>query len=235
MDNERIIRRIKRLLALAEGNANKNESHLAFLQAQEMMVKYAVDPSEITDDEEVREVLDSSGSEYKRLYWYERQLARIVARNFRCKNYLQWVRPEGRVQKLNKIKFMGLEKDVELASAMYKLVISAIEYYTHLHVKENGIGIRHHTQSLKDDYMRGFVEGLERKFEEQIESQEWGLVLVIPKEVEEKYKEEVTGKGTRYIIPSVESQESYQQGYRDGNAIDYTKSTIDKERMNEYV
>lgn len=224
--NDRITRRIKALLSLAEDKSNVNESHLAFLQAQQMMIKYGVDPSELTDDDEVKEILEKSGTDYKRLYWYERKLANTVAKNFRCKNFIRWKHFKGKVQKQSRIEFMGLESDVELASAMYRLVISAIEFYAHKHIKENGLGVRHHTQSLKDDYMRGFIDGLERKFEEQIHSQEWGLILVIPKEVEERYSAEITEKGRSYSIPPVETQESYKQGYKEGNAIDYKKETI---------
>lgn len=232
--NDRIIRRIKRLVSLAEGNANMEESHSAFLQAQAMMVKYGVDPNEITDDDEVKEVLSQNGTDYKRLYWYERKLAFIVAKNFRCKNFIRWKHVKGKTQKQYRVEFMGLEADVELASSMYRLVLSAIEFYTQRYVRKHGIGVRHHTQSLKDDYMRGFIDGLERKFVEQIESQEWGLALVIPKEVEEKFSIEITRKGRVWRIPQIESQESYQQGYEDGNAIDYNKSTINKkENENE--
>lgn len=226
-DTDRILRRIKGLLATAEGEANINESHTAFLKAQEMMVKYGVDPSDVTDNEEVKEVFDRTGTDYKRLYWYERNLARIIAKNFRCKNYIRWTKLEGDRQKKNRIEFMGLEEDVLLASEMYRLVVDAINFYAQKHIKKYGKGIRRHTQSLKDDYMMGFIAGLERKFEEQIEGQEWGLVLVVPKEVEDKFKREITGKAATYNIPRVEEQESYQEGYRDGNGIDYKKETID--------
>lgn len=235
MENDRIIRRIKRLLATAEGEANINESHTAFLLAQEMMVKYGVDPHELTEDEEILEVLEMQGTEYKRLYWYERKLAGIVSRNFRCKYYYRSKHVEGKLQIQRRIVFMGTEQDVELATAMYRLVVSAIEYYTQRYVKVNGIGIRSHTQSLKNDYMSGFISGLDKKFEEQIQTQEWGLVLVIPKEVEEKYDEIVTGKGIPMTIPQVESQESYRQGYEDGHSIDYKKETIDERTDEQYV
>lgn len=226
-NNDRIIRRIKGLLELAEGEANMNESHSAFLQAQKMMVKYGVDPSELTDDEKVIEVLESSGTDFKRLYWYERELASIVAKNFRCKSYINNRYIEGKSQVQRQIMFMGAEQDVQLATEMYKLVTSAMEFYTQRYVKKNSLGVRSHTQSLKNDYMNGFIDGLERKFEEQIQSQEWRLVLVVPKEVEERFDEVVTGKGLDYNIPQLESDETYQQGYKDGNAIDYQKETID--------
>lgn len=226
-NNDRIIRRIKGLLELAEGEANVNESHSAFLQAQKMMVKYGVEPNELTEDKDVLEVLESSGTDYKRLYWYERELASIVAKNFRCKNWIRSRNIEGRTQIQRKIMFMGADQDVELATEMYKLVISAVEFYTQRYVKKNSLGVRSHTQSLKNDYINGFIDGLERKFEEQIQSQEWGLVLVVPMEVEERFDEVVTGKGLDYNIPQLESDETYQQGYKDGNAIDYKKETID--------
>lgn len=231
MENDRILRRVKGLLALAEGNSNMEESHSAFLMAQKLMVKYGIEASELTDDESVIQVLDSDGTDFKRLYWYERELAHIVAKNFRCKDWIRSRRIEGRSQIQRKIMFMGEEQDVQLATEMYRLVISAIEFYTHRHIKEHGIGIRSHTQSLKNGYMRGFIDGLEKKFEEQIQKQEWGLVLVIPKEVEEKYKEVVTGKAIPFTIPTVESRESYRQGYEDGNRIDYKKETIDDEAL----
>lgn len=224
--NDRILRRIKGLLTLAEDESNVNESHSAFLMAQKLMIEYGVDANELTDDEEVIRVLEQSGTEYKRLFWYERELANIVARNFRCKDFIRNKHFEGKSQIQRKIMFMGSDEDVELASEMYKLVISAIEFYTHKYIKENGVGIRYHTQSLKNDYMNGFISGLESKFEEQIQTQEWGLVLAIPKEVEERFDEVVTGKSLGYNVPKLESQETYQQGYEDGYGIDYKKETL---------
>lgn len=224
--NDRILRRIKGLLTLAEDESNVNESHSAFLMAQKLMIEYGVDASELTDDEEVIRVLEQSGTEYKRLFWYERELANVVAKNFRCKSFIRNRHFEGKLQIQRRIMFMGRGEDVELASEMYRLVISAIEFYTHRYIKENGVGVRHHTQSLKNDYMSGFIDGLEMKFEEQIQTQEWGLVLVIPKEVEERFDEVVTGKSLGYNTPKLESQESYQDGYEDGYDIDYRKETL---------
>lgn len=86
---------------------------------------------------------------------------------------------------------------------MFSLVVDAIQFYTNRYIKENGIGVLQHTNRLKNDYMLGFIDGLERKFEEQVQEQEWGLVLVIPKEVEEKYEEIVTGKPIPMNVPDL--------------------------------
>ena len=78
--------------------------------------------------------------------------------------------------------------------------------------------------------MRGFLEGLETKFEEQVQQmrdQGNALMVLVPKEVEDKYKQEVTGKAVTLSVPSASEWIAYQTGYRNGNEIDYTKSTID--------
>ena len=203
------------------------ESHNAFLKAQRLMVKYGIDPSEVTDQEATREILEQSGTDYKRLFWWERQLARIVARNFRCKNYLQWKKIEGKKQKQRRVMFMGQEGDVELASEMYKLVVDAALFYTKRYMNQFDLK----GTAIKNDYLQGFVDGLEQKFAEQIEQQEWGLVLVIPKEVEEKYAVKVTGKPIPLTLPdlSLDAHEHYNTGYKDGNSIDYKKETISDE------
>lgn len=230
MKDDRIIRKVKSLLRVAEGNANVEESHTAFMQAQRMMIKYHIDPSEVTEQNEIREVLEKSGSNYKRLFWWERKLANIVARNFRCKFFTRSDYVDGKSQIQRKIVFMGIENDVELANEMYKLVVEAILFYTNRYIKMNnisGVSNRGNTMQVKNDYMKGFIDGLESKFEEQIEMQEWGLVLVVPKDVVQKFEETVTGKST-YRIPSVQSKKHFQKGYEDGNAIDYKKETIDE-------
>lgn|SRR5699024_1614555 len=220
---DRIIRRVNKLLALAEDNSSVEESQTAFLQAQQMMVKYGVDPSDLDISEESKRVLEKSGSDYKRLFWWERRLASIVAKNFRCKNYINNKYIEGKKQVQRRIMFMGRDEDVNLAREMYKLAREATLFYTKCYMQQNDLK----GSSVKNDYILGFVDGLEEKFEDQInsQSQEWGLVLVVPKNVEERYKKEVTGT-LYHKIPDVNSDEHYSEGYEDGNAIDYTKSTV---------
>ncbi len=110
LKNDRILRRVKGLLALAEGNSNMEESHSAFLMAQKLMVKYGIEASELTDDESVIQVLDSDGTDFKRLYWWERQLAHIVAKNFRCKDYYNGMYFEGKSQIQSKFVLWGWSK-----------------------------------------------------------------------------------------------------------------------------
>ena len=70
---------------------------------------------------------------------------------------------------------------------------------------------------------------LKDKFEEQIEKMKTtgnALMVLVPKEVEEKFEKTVTGKSS-FTIPPIEEVSAYQKGYEQGNRIDYTRTTID--------
>lgn len=58
--------------------------------------------------------------------------------------------------------------------------------------------------------------------------EEYGLVLLTPVKVQEAYDKKFEGKpGLPLTIPSIEEWKAYEQGFHDGNKVDYTKSTID--------
>ncbi|EAD1619670.1 DUF2786 domain-containing protein, partial [Listeria monocytogenes] len=52
MDNEKIIRKVKRLLALAKENKSDEEGQSAFMLAQRLMLENDIDAAEIGDNED---------------------------------------------------------------------------------------------------------------------------------------------------------------------------------------
>ncbi|MCF3941588.1 DUF2786 domain-containing protein [Oceanobacillus alkalisoli] len=234
--NEKVIRRVKRLLALSENNPNEEEAQSAFVMAQRIMLENDLSISEIDiDADNQRQVESGQVTIHKKLYWWERKLANIMAGNFRVKNFINWKRQQTSNRK-SAICFMGYESDVNLAKEMYLLAYEAILHYSNKYVEDYYMDHsinrkRRITIAVKNSYMRGFLEGLESKFDDQIEelrSEGNTLMVLIPKEVEEKFAEEITGKAVPFRVPSVEENHAYHQGYEDGNLIDYTKSTIDE-------
>ncbi len=75
-----------------------------------------------------------------------------------------------------------------------------------------------------DSYGYGFVLGIQQAFKQQEEEkeQEWGLVLVMPKEVKEAAQhlghEQFKSRAEENISP-----DAYRQGYADGKEFDPTK------------
>lgn len=235
--NEAIIRKVKGLLAIANDNKDDEESQSAFIMAQKLMMKHNISSSEISSgSNESAEVLDGKATVHKKLFWWESQLAGIIGKNFRVKYYINSKVLSGDKKKKRAIIFMGFKQDVELAREMYVLAYDALTSYSKQFVEDwynDNQDVQRHasfTSNVKNSYIRGFLSGMETKFEEQVKEmeQEYGLILLVPKEVNEKYEEMFKGaKSLSVRIPAVGESQAYQKGYNQGNKIDYTKSTID--------
>lgn len=48
------------------------------------IVKYVVDFTKVIEEFDLKTVLKKGASDYKHLWWYEKELAPIIASNFRC-------------------------------------------------------------------------------------------------------------------------------------------------------
>lgn len=241
MDNDKldsIIRKIKGLMALAEDNANEDEAQSAFVMAQKLMMKYNIEQSEIEDKIDTSSIIQGQATAYKTIFWQEKLLANIVAENFRVKFYYNNKRFNGEKKRKRTIMFYGLEQDVKIAKEMFVLANDAVDFYTRRFIEgvyNTGDYIRDKTftTDLKNSYMKGFIDGLSEKMKSQrfALQEEFGLILLTPKIVEEGYEDfsKDFGKGTKWNIPKIEEVAAYQQGYEDGEEIDYTKSTVDDE------
>lgn len=241
MDNNKldsIIRKIKGLMALAEDNVNEDEAQSAFVMAQKLMMKYNIEQSEIEETLDTSSLIQGQATAYKTLFWHERLLAVIIADNFRVKFYLNNKRFNGDIKKKRTIMFYGLEQDVKMAKEMFVLANDAVDFYTKRFIEavySTGDYERERafTKNLKNSYIKGFVDGLRERMESQrfALQKEYGLVLLTPKIVVEGYEEfsKNFGKSTTWKIPKIEEAAAYQQGFTDGEEIDYSKSTVNTE------
>lgn len=235
-NNKKIIKKVKGLLAIAKDEKNDEESQSAFVLAQKLMIQYHIDKHEVEDFEDTSkldEINEESVTIYKRLYWWERSLARIIAKNFRVKNFLN-SKPVGKQMK-RKIVFYGFGRDLELAKEMYILAYDVILYHSQKFIEdyyETSYEPRssYMTKSIKTSYTRGFLNGLSHRFDEQIAvlREVYEVLVLIPEEVEQAYSEMSSdwGKPLVFECPNVEVFEAYQQGLIDGKEIDFTKRTI---------
>lgn len=177
MDNN-VVEKIRKLLALA-GSDNKHESESAMLKAQELLAKHNLSLSSIEDHEPKNVKEDKTGVTFTKAKWKAR-IATVIADNFRCQMYFKTYR-------VHEITFLGLEEDVTICKIMLEYAIECIGNEVRKLSKEyrkNGES----TKGLENDFALGFAEGLATKFEDQkTRNQEWGLVLVKPKEVQEAY------------------------------------------------
>lgn len=232
--NENIIKKIQGLLAISRDDKNDEESQSAFLLAQKLMIKYNIskDDVETADDLAGFEIDGDFVTIHKRLFWWEKMLAGIIARNFRVKFYYN-NKIIGK-QKKRAIIFYGYTQDLELAKEMYLLAYEVVVFhsknyvetlYNNSHLKRT----RQRTEEIKSNYIDGFLAGLDQRFSEQVAelTNEYGLMVIVPKEVEKAYEEFSKDFGTiKEKKRKVVVDDSFYSGFKDGKKVDFTRSTV---------
>ncbi|MHC5269178.1 DUF2786 domain-containing protein [Enterococcus sp. LJL98] len=240
MTNQKIIRKVKSLLAIARDHKNDEESQSAFLLAQKLMLQYGLEAAEVEErpfDEEGQAIGEVCVTTYKRLYWWERRLAQVIAENFRVKYFLQSKKMDG--QQKRRIVFYGFGRDLELAQEMYALAYEVILFHSkgfiqHYYQKHAPLKRqRALTERVKSSYLNGFLFGFATRFSEQVSElrQVYEVRLLVPKAVEEAYASYSSdwGKSLALRMPLVDVSEAYQRGYGDGRAVDFTQRTLAEE------
>lgn len=226
MEINEVKNKIKKLLALHEDGANDNESYVALLKAQELMAKYKLEKSDISEEEKKQCIQCRTTLSYgtRSSDHYLNDLAAIIAENFCCINYVST--PRG--TKTHYICFMGMEDDVSIAEEVIHAANSAIirgynRVYKEL-CKEYQIDYvpARYFNPVKTGYIDGYLDGLKAKLESQkAQHQEWGLVLVVPQEAKDFLGglDKVSFGGDSYLT----DRTYYDEGYEDGNNFQLNK------------
>lgn len=227
---QKIVKKVKGLLAISRDQRNDEESQSAFLLAQKLMMEYQINKHDVEETEiDQDDINEESVTIFKRMYWWERKLGSIIAKNFRLKMFYE--RKHGK----SRIKFYGFGKDLELGKEMFILAYEVLlfhskEFINNYYESSSQNRTRYFTESLKSSYISGFLLGLEKRFSEQIAElrEQYEVLVLIPKEVEKSFKE-YSADFKPYSIeePAVEVGEAYRRGYETGSEIDFTRSTID--------
>lgn len=211
---ERMISKIEKLLALADNNSNEEEMQSAMLKAQALMAQYNIKMGEIgQSDYSAAKIIHLNVGGKTAVAPWKKLLASIIAKNFRCRIY--YLKYKG-LPGVNFV-FLGFDNDATIACAVFKFAVAAAEkgmYKCYRKFRDAGKfakGIRH-------DYVSGFISGLKNKFEEQVTQNEWGLVLVVPKEVNAVLDGMDLGnvKESKARFHMQFNREASEMGFRDG-------------------
>ena len=169
--NKKILDKIRNLLTLAEDGGDDEESQTALLMAQKLMLKHKISQNELSEKGE-NEIVLRSLSVYKRLYWWEKSLIRIIAENFRSLFYIQSNRLPHQSTVQRKIVLMGYQEDVDLAYEMFYLAADTMKYYSKLHLEslDEAEFKKSSKANLRKSYYQGFMDGLQKKFNLQREA-----------------------------------------------------------------
>jgi hypothetical protein len=214
---EKMIEKIKKMLALAQDNPSMEEGLSAALQAHKLMAKYNIHEDDVTLEEVKDEILSvfSTQPHDSHLMGWRKPLGAVVATAFRCKCYLSG----------KDVVFRGYKDDAKLAMDVF-LMLYAVG---HKLAKKTESSERTKTGSAKGVYTSvatGFVKGAQDAFNEQCTA----LLVVTPKEVEEDWTQFSANfkKSTRTHM-GVKDYEAFKTGYSEGKQAVKSRAIEGKE------
>lgn len=222
-NKEKILDKINKILAKTQNNNSQEECEVAFLKAQEILLKNGLSMSDITTTEEEKDVVQDGFEEIPKTEIKTKGcLAVIIADNFRCKFFVN-INTINRKDK-HVMTFIGLKSDVEIAKQVYTHVVDTLDNLTINFFLETKERIEKQSSAkytmkdfkiTKDSYTRGFIMGLDAKYKAQVKKNEWALMLVPDKAVEEELKNQNTTTHKLRKSKNRDNEATYK-GFQDG-------------------
>jgi len=181
---EKIIEKVKKILELSKNNPSTEEAKSAVLKAQKMMAEYHISMPEIEAVEDVENISEKqvnvgNGNKWKYL------LAGIIAKNFRCRHFYY-----GK----STVVFYGYEEDAAIAAMTFEFLFkngnkAANNYYQNRRNEALRNNYYFRGNGIKNAFLVGYLQGIKESLEKQCTA----LMLVVPQQVEEKYKDMSSG------------------------------------------
>lgn len=213
-DRDKLIERIRKLLAVTEGRgATEAEAIAAALAAQRLMAENDVEQWELQGEGEPMEAKLSPKTKNWMIF-----LAKAVADNFRCKiaHYLAY---EGGSRRKAYIEFFGYRSDAEAARLVYERLADVCNRKANEWARLNAsmrsaLGSGADRRDFYNSFVRSFVDGVRSELEKQSQA----LMIVCPPKVSEAFCERTAGSGeyrakqSRYRRDGASERAGYSAG-----------------------
>lgn len=209
--------KISKLLSLANDKGGSvNECTMALKKAQELMAKYRVDYEDVYGaDNSDDEILGCSAFTHSGNDDWKIELARIIARNYCCKLYLNCIKRD------TALVFFGHKSCCIVAREAYHYAYTMC-YNNIKQIQKEERKLGKTTNGLSRTYGLGFTKGVASELDAQCRA----LMLVVPNDVIKSFENLSLG-GTKYTNTSLSTtinKSVYAKGYYDGrNAMQKTK------------
>jgi hypothetical protein len=230
LSKEKVIDKILKMFA-QKNPKFKEEADSALLLAQKWMIEYDVTQEDLEKAENKEIISGAKNSEEKLIkpftnYMktfpvYDGRLAMIIADNFRC---YCWISNDAKFGK--RLMMIGLKNDVKLAFEVYHFALNSMNYHMKQFIKEEytEYGLTA-SQGVKNDYMSGYVKGLDDKFNKQVKENNFAIALVkheIVLDAWAELKKELGIKSGRVRhTSSANDRDARSEGYKQGKQFEY--------------
>ncbi len=217
MDKEAACQKIRKLLAL--GNSPyESEAKAAILKARKLMAEYKLEEADFADKDEPVTHFETAYTYTSMTNGWLVILAQVIAPRYCC---VVTCLSRYRAKK-HTIQLSGVGTDLQICKIVLDYAVDCVFSILNEMKKE------FQAQNLSASMIRyncnaygiGFAEGLKAQYEEQDkEHQEWGLVLVLPEQVQEYYDSLAKSHHTPVNSGCKKSRQYRQQGFQDGYAF----------------
>lgn len=207
--------KIRKLLALAE-SPSEHEAKAALLKARQLMAEHKLRPEDIEPAKNkklLNREIDVTCTKQKGAW--KTPLSATIAEAYCCKAF----RKHKYRARTYHIGFIGLEDDFDICVRIFKYAVDCVESKAaEIRRRHKDVYTPQYIEKLVDAYAVGFNCGVSSAFERQKEQhQEWGLVLVTPREVQEEW--DALGKASTlkdFDLASLDKMQYAMEGERDG-------------------
>lgn len=206
---EKIIKRIEKLLALAGNNPNEKEAEAALLKAQKLMAEYGIEQSQLTGEKITYKTAYSSIEAHR----MNNALAKVIADSFACKVILCY---KSYASSKRVVCFFGRTEFAEAAKSAFEFCIHVMRAGGTRAIRNAGEvpGAKGSTL-YRNSYCLGFISGLKSKTSEQCKA----LAIIVPQDVEDNFKSAYpkTGVQKNKAVQDMD-RNSYMNGVTDGQS-----------------
>lgn len=184
MENEKILEKVKKLFALADNNPSAEEAKSAALMAQKLMMENNIAMWEVENvDLEKKEEIGEEEIDVPAKKW-KYTLAHTVADNFRVKFFL---RGKGT------FIFYGHKTDAKIAVETFKYLFNTGNKLG-MQLYREAKGKYGYADNVYNSCVMGFCAGIREALAEQSKA----LMVIVPEDVKEAYKERSAGFKTSH-------------------------------------
>lgn len=175
--------KIAKLLALS-ASSDEKEAQAALLKARELMAKHKLSPEECQRESEAKVIVQTIGVVCTKMTdTWAITLGAIIGRRYCCKVYQN----HAKGSKKATLGFAGLADDFVVCQKVYMYAYRCVKNRCErIQIRERNRSRGKEIREMCNAFGWGFCYGLEAAFlQQEKEHQEWGLVLAIPKSVED--------------------------------------------------
>lgn len=219
---DKILSKIQKALALAKNNSSAEEAQNAMLLAQKLMLKHNLSFDDVDVHQESKKEIQEVEALRTKVQWWQKILADIIANNFWCYTYTSTYYHR------TSLFFVGMKDDARVAAEVFHMANDSIKYFSLLYMKRKEIKRKWKRKyTLKNDYIMGYLSGLNEKFKEQVKVEAMEVLLVKEDVLNEYFeKQDIEVRSIKATNTSGDGS-AILEGYIEGKRFDYGRHKIE--------